>query len=96
MPISEISRQQFERLELPDACRALWERTDEVNWFADEGERILGVILFNGASEYWGYVMCARVDGSFKRLAVGSDFPRFELAKRDLLASMERHLAASA
>ena len=92
MPIVEVSYEHFDRLKLPDSCRALWPRAQEVNWFADEANQMLGVIRFNSESGYRGYVMCAWVNGAFKPLAVGGAFPHLDLAKRHLV---ERHIAAS-
>jgi hypothetical protein len=96
LAISEITQAQFEGLGLPESCRALWSQAHECNWFADDSGAVVGVLLFNTETDYWGYVMCARVAGDFKRFGVGSDFTRFEMARRDLLASMERHIEASA
>ena len=65
-------------------------------WFRDDSGAVLGVILFNPESNYWGYVMCAVVGGEFKRLGLGADFTMLALARKDLAASMERHIAREA
>jgi hypothetical protein len=94
VPVSEISQSHFNSLGLPDDCRALWSRLQETSWFTDSTGTVLGVVLFNPETGYWAYVMCGRVDGGdFKRLGIGADFTSIELARRDLAASMERHVA---
>jgi len=65
----------------------------ESQWFTDSTGTILGVILFNPDTKYWGYVMYARGDDSnFKRLGVGADLTSLQMAVRDLTASMDRHV----
>jgi hypothetical protein len=92
--ILAISQQEFDDLGLPDSCRSLWNKMYESGWYRDDAGAALGVILFNPETGYWGYVMCARVDGGdFKRLGVGADFTSLAMAQRDLKTNMERQLA---
>jgi hypothetical protein len=94
LPVSPITQAQFDSLDLPETCRALWSRAQETEWYADLTGSVLGVVLFSAETGYWGYVMCARTDGGeFKRLGVGSDFTSIAMARNDLTASMERHVA---
>jgi hypothetical protein len=93
LPISQITQADFDSLELPEECRALWARIQEVEWYVDSSRAVLGVVLFNSANGYWAYMMCARVDdGEFKRLGLGADFTSIEMARKDLIESMERHV----
>jgi hypothetical protein len=93
LPVRELTQVQFNRLKLHDSCRALWAESQEVEWYANSGATLLGVILFNAETDYWGYVMCARDDdGQFQRLGVGSDFTSLVMARKDLAASIERHV----
>lgn len=93
MCISLLTQSQFDELNLRDGCRALWVRSQEVEWYSDSTGTVLGTVLFSQEAGHWGYVMCARVNGGdFKRLGVGSDFPSLSLAQNDLKASMERHV----
>ena len=93
LPVKELTQDQFNSLPLPDSCRSLWSQAQETEWYANSAGTILGVILFNPETNYWGYVMCARTDGGdFRRLGVGSDFTSLVMAQRDLAASMERHV----
>jgi len=92
LPVRELTRDQFDALNLHDSCRALWNKSQEVEWYANAAGTMLGVVLFNAEIDYWGYVMCAQNgDGEFQRLGVGSDFTSLVMARRDLAASMERH-----
>lgn len=96
MPVSQISQEHFDSLDLPESCRGLWSRTQETEWYADVTGTVLGVVLFNEITSYWGYVMCARrADGEWKRLGIGSDFTSLVRARNDLIASIERHLSAA-
>jgi hypothetical protein len=96
-PVSEITKEKFDSLNLPDKCRALWSPSLESNWFSDDSGAVLGVIHYSPATKFWGYVMYVRVARDvFKPLGMGSDLTRFDVARRDLVASMERHISTVA
>lgn len=93
LPVRELTEDQFNSLALPDSCRALWEHLHEVEWYANSAGTLLGVVLFNPTTNYWGYVMCSKMEsGEFQRLGIGADFTALEMARRDLAANMDRHV----
>ena len=95
MPFAAIAKDRFDSLDLPESCRVLWPREHEVAWFANSAGTMLGVILANPKTGYYGYALCDRINGGeFERVGFGADFPSIDLARRDLIANMERHAAA--
>lgn len=95
MSIQEVSREKFDALKLYDHCRAHWPEEHERAWFVDISEQLVGVILQDMATGYWGYSLCRyRDDGQFHRIGVGADLTNAHMARLQLLATMQREFAA--
>jgi hypothetical protein len=89
--IQEISRDQFGALKVVNHCRAHWPEKQERAWFIDTSQKLVGCLLYNAETGYWGYsICCYREDGEFHRIAVGSDFLGADRARLDLVANMRR------
>ena len=88
--VLEITRQQFNAMDLPESCRSLWAAGDECRWFRDAANRVLGVVIHTLPEDCWSYSICARDHhGAFRRVSVGSGFTSLDRATADMLIAMQ-------
>jgi hypothetical protein len=63
----------------------------EVDWFADEGLTMLGVVLYDRTDDDWGFVILGRnSSGSFEGIDCRINVPDRKSARADLVVAMEK------
>jgi hypothetical protein len=89
MPIIEISKQQFDALNVAEHCTSLWASKHEKAWFRDDTSHVLGVLHVDQDLHRWGYSICVHGgEGDYHRVALGVDIPGEALARSVLTSAM--------
>jgi hypothetical protein len=93
MAIHAISKSRFDQLFTTK--QNIVAKTEERAWFATDGEKILGAVIFDGNDDDWAYVVLERADDNefrcteanscFESQAVATQKLRESLVKREKL-----------
>lgn len=91
--VKPLTKERFEalcRVRLPVACYVC----TEIEWYADEKERVLGLLAIDNADHDWSWMVLGRDEaGLFRAIDFGVSLPTEEAARTVLVAKLQEHSA---
>jgi HJR/Mrr/RecB family endonuclease len=88
MPIKEISENKFYSYNVQKSPMASM-IGEEVEWFQDEENNLLGTVIQDKIDKDWGYVLMAKEsDGKFRAIEVNASLESTDAAETELLNKM--------
>lgn len=93
MTTKPITKERFDalcRVKLPSADLVV----DEVEWFSDDDERVLGIVVLDNTDEDWSWMVLGRDEaGLFRAIDLGVSIATREEARKLLMAKLLEHSA---
>jgi hypothetical protein len=88
MAVNPIAKSRFDAL--VDTRTGLLKRIEEKAWFATDGEKSLGTVIFDRNDNDWAYVIMERADDKrFRYVEGNSSIANQQKATDELLRAME-------